>query len=399
MSFLGDVFGGASNSFTPQSSFAPGTQATTQNFQPAIQQGNQNYNQATSGEFQLAQVLQNQMYGIGPNPAQAQLQQSTAANTANQAALMAGQRGASQNVGLLARQAGQQGAANQQASVGQAATLGAQQQINAQSQLGNVYGNVAGQANSNLGINQGAQAQQNSAITGQQNANNQIGASIGQQNASMNQGLIGGVANAGMTLATLAQGGAVPHYAVGGQQPQQTMNIAPSFNAGSNFGFNFVNRKKPDANPMQGAKNITPSGYAGSDMGAKIDSPNIALAAQGGMSQFLPFAPMAKGGKVPAMVSPGEVYLDPSDVNQVKAGANPLQVGEKIPGKPAVKGDSLKNDFVRKDLDEGGIVIKRTAAKDENKAEQFVAKTLRQKGEEPDFKGALNRAIATRKNK
>src|SRR5271165_2611948 len=48
--------------------------------------------------------LQNVASGTGPNPAQAQLAQATAANTANQAALMAGQRGSSANAGLLARQ-------------------------------------------------------------------------------------------------------------------------------------------------------------------------------------------------------------------------------------------------------------------------------------------------------
>lgn len=398
MSFLGDVFSGASNNFTPQSAFAPGTQATTQNFQPAIQQGNQNYNQATSGEFQLASALQNQMYGIGPNPAQAQLQQATAANTANQASLMAGQRGAASNVGLIARQAGQQGAANQQASVGQAATLGAQQQLNAQSQLGNVYGNVAGQANSNLGINQGAQQAQNSAIAGQTSANNTLGAGIAQQNANTNQGLIGGVSNAGMAL--LAHGGAVPHYATGGvtsqTQTPQVMNVAPGLSK-ANFGFNFANRQPPNKDPMAGAQNITPSGYAGIDMGAQMGGDNLTYAANGGM--MLPFAPMARGGKVKAMVSPGEIELKPSEVKDVAQGANPLQIGDRIPGKPVVKGDSLKNDIVRKDLDEGGIIIPRTKAKSEEDAKQFVAKTIREKGQEPDFKGALQRAIATRKSK
>jgi ABC-type multidrug transport system fused ATPase/permease subunit len=42
----------------------------------------------------LANQLQQQTLGQGPNPAMAQLAQQTAANTANQAALMAGQRGA-----------------------------------------------------------------------------------------------------------------------------------------------------------------------------------------------------------------------------------------------------------------------------------------------------------------
>jgi hypothetical protein len=60
------------------------------------------------------------------------------------------------------------------------------------------------------------------------------------------------------------------------------------------------------------------------------------------------------------MVSPDEVYLPPSKVKEVAhKGANPMKVGEHIPGKAKVPGDSLKNDTVPKLLDEGGIVIPR----------------------------------------
>jgi len=40
---------------------------------------------------------------------------------------------------------------------------------------------------------------------------------------------------------------------------------------------------------------------------------------------------MANGGKVPALVSPGEKYLNPQAVQQVAQGANPMSVGETIP--------------------------------------------------------------------
>ncbi len=76
-----------------------------------------------------ANQYQNIANGTGPNPAQAALNQSTGQNVANQASLMAGQRGAGANVGLLARQAAQQGAATQQQAVGQAATMQANQQL------------------------------------------------------------------------------------------------------------------------------------------------------------------------------------------------------------------------------------------------------------------------------
>jgi hypothetical protein len=89
----------------------------------------------------------------------------------------------------------------------------------------------------------------------------------------------------------------------------------------------------------------------------------------------------AHGGRVPALVSPGEKYLDPKDVEQVKQGKNPMSVGEKIPGKPVVGGakNSYANDIVRKDLEPGGIVLPRsvTQAKDPSSAAaSFVAAVL-----------------------
>lgn len=86
--------------------------------------------QAATGNL-YGQIAQ----GQGPNPALAALNQATGQNVANQAALMAGQRGAASNVGLIARQAAQQGANTQQQAVGQAATQQSQQQLGALSGL------------------------------------------------------------------------------------------------------------------------------------------------------------------------------------------------------------------------------------------------------------------------
>ena len=67
---------------------------------------------------------------------------------------------------------------------------------------------------------------------------------------------------------------------------------------------------------------------------------------------------MAKGGRVPALVSPGEQYLPPKDVKKVvKDGKNPLSVGERIPGKPKHPGNDYRNDTVKKTLQSGGMVI------------------------------------------
>ncbi len=91
----------------------------------------------------------------------------------------------------------------------------------------------------------------------------------------------------------------------------------------------------------------------------------------------------SKGGEsksVPAMVSPGEIYLDPEAVERVKHGADPLKEGMRVPGKPKVKGDSLKNDIVPATLKEGGVVIDRKNVGNSNKARLFVLKSLKATG-------------------
>jgi hypothetical protein len=104
----------------------------------------------------------------------------------------------------------------------------------------------------------------------------------------------------------------------------------------------------------------TPGAYASAgDQGEGAAAQPDPTQATSGMGDA-PSVMAAKGGKVPAMVSPGEKYLPPQDVKKVKEGkANPMQVGETIKGKAKVKGDSLKNDTVPKTLESGGIVLPR----------------------------------------
>ncbi len=142
--------------------------------------------------FQQQQQLSNQLQGVangtGPNPALAQLNQSTGQNISNQAALMAGQRGASANTGLIARQAAMQGGNLQQQAAGQGATLEAQQQLAAMGQLQGQQANMANLANTQVGqqqsglANYGQQtAQQYGTLTGAQNNANNINAQMAQQ--------------------------------------------------------------------------------------------------------------------------------------------------------------------------------------------------------------------------
>ena len=426
--------------------------------------------QGIQGQTQLAQQLSAQAQGQGPNPAQAQLNQNTSQNVAAQNALMAGQRGANQNVGLIARQAAQQGATTQQNSIGQAASLQAQQQLNAQQQLAALSGNQIGQAGGAVsGYSQAAQSEQgnilnaNTAYTNAQanvlGSQNSANSQIAVQNSKAQQGIFGGLL--GGAGALFADGGEVgptpiqPMPQVGTQQPAGPQSSAARFLKGfgttvnQQGGLNAQGQPMPgaDANPIQGGANglssalfkqikkafqsgpaktdaVDPNATAtdasdaaatngqmldagradqlqgtateaggaadaaetGAATGAATDAvAGAALDATAGAASDLgALALVAKGGRVPALVSPGEVYLDPKDVNRVKQGANPLKTGEKIPGKPKVGGakNSYANDTVRKDLEEGGIVLPRSVTRSSNpekKAAEFVAKVLRQK--------------------
>jgi hypothetical protein len=180
-----------------------------------------------ANQMALQQQLQQQANGQGPNPAQAQLQQNSANAAAQQASLMAGQRGTAGNAGLMARQIGMQGAQQQQQMMGQAATLQAQQQLAAQQQLGAQQAQMAGQMQgASQGYNQAAGNAYGQTLggIGQQNANqvNLAGAQAGLEGqragatASIAGGLLGG-AGAALGLKK-AHGGIIP--SISGPQSQ-----------------------------------------------------------------------------------------------------------------------------------------------------------------------------------
>lgn len=442
----------------------------------------------------LASQYQNIANGTGPNPAQAMLNNATGQNVANQAALMASQRGAGSNVGLLARQAGQQGANTQQQAVGQGATmqanqslgalsgLAAQQQAigNTQSQIGglgttqvgqqlsaigqgagigagltgqaqtqvaNNYGmgsNTVGQqmgqqqalgntaqnqvantqaaltgaANTALG-NQSAQLQAgqatntaNVANTSNQNTTN---AGVANTNIGAGSGAIGGLLKGGASalgLAGAAEGGTVskqgmqkPMYAQGdvvqyGGTPSPIVTPTPPapvqpqgsrasrFLAGVGTGIESSGGNSP---AFQGGTQIgeglgqlggmaakgIKSQFGGITSGGPSEAGDIAQTSDGTLMS-------AHGGKVPALVSPGERYLPPKEVKKVVEGKkDPMSAGEKIPGKAKVKGakNSYANDTVPKTLDEGGIVLPRSVTQHKNPhwaAHKFVSDLMAQ---------------------
>jgi hypothetical protein len=180
-------------------------------------------------------ALGNVAAGTGPNPAQAMLANTTGANVANTAALIAGQRGAGANPGLAARNAAIAGAGIQQNAAGQGAALQAQQSLNALGQQGQIAGQQAGMQQSAIQGLTGAQQQQQNLIQNQvqeQNTanvaatsnQNNANAAIAQGNQKAQQGLGGGLLNAAGGILGLAEGGQVP----GGPQSHfgKTMHAA-----------------------------------------------------------------------------------------------------------------------------------------------------------------------------
>lgn len=303
------------------------------------QGGLQNQSQVFAQQQALANQLQQNALGQGPNPALAQLAQATGQNTANQAALMAGQRGAGANVGLIARQAAMQGGNIQQQAAGQAATLQAQQQLAAQQQLSaqqQAMQQVAANQVGNYGQNLNAYSQGNQGVYGTQlaalNNFNQASLNAQQSNNQMKSKLLGGVVNGISTLGGLSggsgegspagkyMGGMVDGYDQGGQVPQQPVHI-----------------DKEKAKQVQ-------------------DSFNKALGFnEGGMS----------GHHV-------RQYF-----------GLPMKGGGQVPGHAQVAGDSPKNDTVPAVLSPQEIVIPREIVMHANAPElaaKFVADILAKKG-------------------
>lgn len=362
--------------------------------------GNNRFGAIADQQQALSNQLQQNALGNGPNPAQAALAQQTGQNVANQGALMAGQRGAGANIGLLARQAAQQGAATQQQAVGQGATLQAQQQLAAQSALAQQQqamqqANAANQGvNSNFfGTSAGAQNTQNANNIQNAAMAQGINAQVAQNNAnSVNatqKGLIGGAASALGSLVKFADGGKVenhfhqmariyhPHlYADGGDVGKVAQISTPNLmmpidnSPGLDPISSFRNGMKPGT-PMSDSLSAPEIGseYAGSGYGLGVEGVS-APAAGAGLGVETSLAPLAvafnSGGKIDKNLSAngGSVKSMSKDQKAVK------------------KGDSYENDKIPALLSEGEHVIDRETMEDPGplgKAARFVAASIAQK--------------------
>lgn len=158
-----------------------------QSFLDALKNNNAIQNQNILGGQLLDQTM-----GRGPNPAAAQLANTTGQNIAQQASLMASQRGVGANPGLAARNIAQQGSAIQQQAGGQAAVLRANQQLAAQQALQQLAAQqLAQQANATNAVSQ-AGLQNQGQILGAAGQQANIQGAMDRQNAGFNQQLIGG---------------------------------------------------------------------------------------------------------------------------------------------------------------------------------------------------------------
>lgn len=404
MGFLGQVFSGGT---TNGSATTVPQNSNIQNFQNNAQYqaaqggvGNAiNQQQALQGWLQsqnalgnqsnvfnqqqgLANQLQAETQGAGPNPAQAQLAQNTGANVANQAALMAGQRGAAANPALIARQAAQQGAATQQNAVGQAATLQAQQQLAAQQQLGQQQQNMANLANTqagnlignqqnvlganqnNLNTNLGALQNQNQMYAGiqnvQQQGQNELNAGNQKEGDTLLNSVLGGGANGAGGASTGGGGG-------GGGGLLKLVGLAQGGKVGN-----------PKLNAVPQKDRFMPSHLK--DMSMLYHDTSYNTPEYQEQSK-----PMNTGGDV----------------------GSKLKEGGKVPGKAKMSGDHKQNDTVAAKLSPGEVVIPKSVMESDDPAAgaaQFVAALAKKKGSdkgahEGEFREALKKAISGRKSK
>lgn len=215
MGFVADIFSG-SKAYQAQSGLQPGEleQASQErqkaladmaSFVAATKPGSV---EALAAQQALGTQLGQMAQGQGPSAAQAMLEQQRGQLSSSLASLLASQRGASQNVGLVGRTAARAGAEAGANLASQAATLRMQEQLQAISQAQNLAAQRVEQQR--LGTAQYGQAalqgqQQLLAAQAQQEA--QRTAMAQQQEATRGQIIGGLISGVGAATGALAGGG------------------------------------------------------------------------------------------------------------------------------------------------------------------------------------------------
>lgn len=149
--------------------------------------------QARFSQWQVALQLQQQAQGKGPSVANAQLQQSLAANQAQQQAAANSARGGVLSQAAAQRTAQMTGAQQQQQTANQASVLRAQEALGAQQQLQNLYNTQRAQDLQHLGTESSWQL----GLGGLQNQQANINADVATANAANEAGFAGGLMKMG----------------------------------------------------------------------------------------------------------------------------------------------------------------------------------------------------------
>ncbi len=311
---------------------------TQQDIVPQINAANAGVSSNIANQNAFAQALQTQMNGGGPNLANSLLANATGQNVSNQASLMASQRGTGSNAGLIARNAARQGAEIQQGAAGQAAVNRQQQQLGAESGLASTYGNIGQEQGQNLATLEGAQGAQNAAVSGATNESNKLNTDITNQNNKTTMSMISGAAQAlGAEGGKIDESGFDSTKDYSAELPDHLKHISQLYH--SHMSHNY-----------------------------------------------------AKGGKVKALVSPGEKILEPKDVKKFAEGkGSPMELGKTVPGKPKVPGakNDYANDTVPADLKVNSIVVPRSETKSKNPVKDsadFVQAVIEKQGKKKKVK-------------
>lgn len=312
--------------------------------------------------FSQQQALANQLQGVangtGPNPALDQLNQTTAQNIQNQAALMGSQRGTGANPALLARQIANMGANTQQQAVQQAATLAASQQLGAMGALGQQQANMGNLATTQVGQQaQGLQNlnsfAQNQAVLRQQQQQLEQGQQVNLSNAINQQ-------NTNNTAMQSNMNAANAHIAA--QNAATQGNIMTNLLGGMFKGAGGV-LGKMGSNTAGG--NTAGPGEGG--LGAST-SAGASAGGGGGSSGGGGGGGFAAGGMI------GDDHRKSFIYKHFSKGGMSMKSDKMVPGQAPVPGDSLKNDIVDAKLSPGEIVIPRSIALAGKMAPELAAK-------------------------
>lgn len=361
MSFIQDVFAGAPQADKADLPYYVTRDQTQQNYndlqnnfanqQNLANQLNPQMGSAIQNQNMVANQLAQQAQGQGPNPAMAMLNQQTANNVAQQNALMAGQRGASANAGMMARQAGMIGANAQQQAIGQGAVMQANQQLAAQNALMGLSGQQIGQS---VGAQQGLGAQQlqmQGNMYGQAGQRNQL--ELAQQQGRNDMRMAGYKAN----MAHAGQMGAAINKAASSAFSMGGGGGGGAYTGGMINARGPVTKAYADGGPVidpNANEHIQTIGLGPTDYGTDYDDNAFAFGGQAGAHSAV-----------------------------IDGIMQHFKQGGAVPGKASVAGDSPSNDTVPAMLSPGEIVIPRSVVNSANapeKAAQFVAAVLAKKG-------------------